>query len=80
MAPPRLYRKGPSARARPLEEGAIRFAEFDHGVNGACHLCGDGGVCLAAQIRVMAVLRDVAFELVSEAVGGLEHGSLTGQP
>lgn len=54
--------RGPSAWAHPFKEGAIGFAGFDHGVNGACHLCGNGGVSLAAQIWVVTVLRDVAFE------------------
>ena len=60
--------RGPSARAHPLEEGAIGFAGFHDGVNGARHLCGDGSIGLAAQIGVVTVLRDGAFELVPEAV------------
>ena len=39
----------------------VRFAGFDHGVNGARHLRGDGGVGLAAQIRVVTVLRAITF-------------------
>ena len=36
-------------------------------MNGACHLCCDGGVGLAAQIRVVTILRYVTLELVAEA-------------
>lgn len=72
--------RGPSAWAHPFEEeGAIGFAGFDYGVNGSRHLCCDGSVSLAAQIRVVTILRDIAFELVAKAVGGFEHGGLTGQ-
>jgi hypothetical protein len=54
-----------------LEEGMIRFARFDHAVNNARHFCCDGGVGLSVQVRVMAVLRDVAFELVAKLLAGL---------
>ena len=72
--------RGPSAWAHPLEEGAIRFAGFDHGVKSAAHLRGDGGVSLATQIGIVAVLRDVPLELVAEAVGRLQGCGLSGDP
>src|SRR6056297_1944831 len=79
--PPRLMsERGPSAWAHPLEEGAIGFAVIDHGVCGARHFGGDGGVRLAAQLRVVSILRDVAFEPVPEAVGSLENSGLAGHP
>ena len=75
--PPRpLSERGPSAWAHPLEEGAIGFAVFDHGVYCARHLGRDRGVCLAAQMRVLPVLGDVALGLVAEAVGPLQHCGL----
>src|SRR6056297_1202920 len=79
--PPRLMsEKGPSAWAHPLEEGAIGFAVFDHGVYGARHLGRDGGVGLAAQMGVVSVPRDIAFELVTEAIGTFENGHLACHP
>jgi hypothetical protein len=54
----------------------IGFAGFDRGVNGAGHLCADVGVGLAAQIQVLAILSDVSLELVVEAIGLLQNGSL----
>src|SRR6056297_238493 len=79
--PPRLMsERGPSAWAHPLEEGAIGFAVIDHGVYGARHLGRDRGVGLAAQMGIMPVFRDVAFELVPEAVCSLEDGGLAGHP
>ncbi|TCT33051.1 hypothetical protein EDC90_103513 [Martelella mediterranea] len=79
--PPRLVsERGPSAWAHPLEEGAIGFAVFNYGVYGARHLCRDRGVGLATQMSVVSVFRDVAFELVTKAVGSLENGSLAGHP
>ncbi len=81
---------GPSAWARPLEEGTpysecshsltgqrIGFAEFDHGVNGARQLGRDGRNGLAPKMRVMPVVRDVAFEIVPETVGPLQDGGLS---
>lgn len=53
---------------------------FDHGVYGACHLGRDCGVGLATQMGIVSVLRDVAFELVPEAVGPLQHGGLSCHP
>jgi len=53
---------------------------IDHGVYGARHLGRDRGVGLAAQMGIMSVFRDVAFELVAEAVGPFEDGRLTGHP
>jgi hypothetical protein len=38
------------------------------------------GKGLAAQIGIVAILRDVALELVAKAVGGLQHGGLSGDP
>src|SRR6056297_1465268 len=72
--------RGLSAWAHPLEEGAIGFAVFDHGVYGARHLGRDRGVGLAAQMGIVSIFRDVAFELVPEAVGPLENSGLAGHP
>ena len=58
----------------------IGFAGFDHGVNGAGHFCSDGRAGLAAQIGVVAILRDVTLEFVAEAVCFLQDGSLSGEP
>ena len=49
---------------------------FNHGVYCARHLGWDRSVCLASQMRVVSVSRDVAFELISEAIGALENGRL----
>jgi LacI family transcriptional regulator len=53
---------------------------IDHGVYGSRHLGRDCGVGLAAQMSVVSILRDVAFELVPEAVGPLENSGLAGHP
>ncbi len=53
----RSFRLGSSVRRR-----AVGFAGFDHGVKGAGHLCSGGGVGLAAQIWIVAILPDVALE------------------
>ncbi len=79
--PPRLMSdRGPSAWAHPLEEGAIGFAVFDHGVYGARHLGCDRSVGLASQMGVVSIPRDVSFKLVTEAVGAFENGDLSGHP
>lgn len=75
-----MSERGLSAWAHPLEEWAIGFAVFDHGMHGARHLGRDGSVGFAAQIGVMSILRDVAFELVPEAVGPFENRGLAGHP
>jgi len=46
----------------------------------AGHLGGNSGHCLAAQIGIVAIPRDVAFELMTEAVLPLADGDLSGDP
>ena len=53
---------------------------FDNPVNCAGHLGGDCGIRLSAQMGVVAVLGDVALELIPEAVGALQYGNLTSHP
>ena len=45
-------------------------------VNSTGHLGGDCGIRFAAQIFVVAVFGDRAFERVTEAVGPLHNGNL----
>src|SRR6056297_3251894 len=79
--PPRLLsERGPSAWAHPFKEGAIRFTMVYHGVCCARHLGRDCGVGFAAQTGIVSVLGNIAFKLVAEAVGPLQHGGLTGHP
>lgn len=44
------------------------------------HLGGNCGNSIAAQIGIVAISRDVAFELVPEAVLALADGNLPGDP
>lgn len=53
---------------------------FERGVYRARHLGRDGGVGLAVQMGIVAVPRDVAFELVTEAVGAFEYSNLSSHP
>ena len=53
---------------------------FDDPVNSTGHLGGDCGIRFAAQMGVVAVLGDVALELVPEAVGPLHNGNLACHP
>ncbi|MBB3708652.1 hypothetical protein FHS67_004992 [Aminobacter aminovorans] len=41
---------------------------------------GNCGHCLAAQIGIVAISRDIAFEFVTEAVLALADGDLSGDP
>jgi hypothetical protein len=49
---------------------------FDDSVHGSGHLCGDCSIRRAAQISVVTVFGDIAFELVTEAIRLLEDGEL----
>jgi hypothetical protein len=49
-------------------------------VHDARHLGGNSGHRLAAQIGIVAISSDVAFELVPEAVLTLADGNLPGNP
>ena len=49
-------------------------------MNSTGHLGSDCGIRFAAQMGVVAVLRDVALELVTEAVGALQNGNLASHP
>ena len=49
---------------------------FDDPVNSTGHLGSDCGIRFAAQMGVVAVLRDVALESATEAVGALQNGNL----
>ena len=53
---------------------------FNDPVNCAGHFGGDCGIRLSAQMCVVAVLSDVALELIPEAIGPLQNGNLTGHP
>tara|TARA_R110002020_G_scaffold95692_5_gene229407 strand:+ start:10996 stop:11193 length:198 start_codon:yes stop_codon:yes gene_type:complete len=53
---------------------------FDDPVNCAGHFGGDCRIRLSAQMGVLSVLGNVALELISEAVGALQYGNLTGHP
>jgi hypothetical protein len=44
------------------------------------HLGGNSGHRLAAQIGIVAISRDVAFDLVPESVLALTDGNLSGDP
>ena len=64
----------------PLKEGAIGFTIFDDPMNSTGHLGGDCGIRLAAQIGVVTVFGDIAFEFVPKAIRVLEGGDLPGHP
>ena len=70
------YRERSFCDRSPLKEGAIGFAIFDDPVNSTGHLGSDCGIRFAAQMFVVAVLGDGAFERVTEAVGPLHNGNL----
>jgi len=44
------------------------------------HLGGNSGHCLAAEIGIVTISRDVAFEFMSEAVLTLADGNLPSNP
>ena len=71
-----LTEKGPSAADHPSKKGQVRFAMFDDPMNSTGHLGGDCGIHFAAQMFVVAVFGDIAFERVSKAVGPLHNGDL----
>ena len=75
-----LTEKGPSATDHPSKKGQVRFAMFDDPINNTGHLGGDWAIRFAAQMFVVAVLGDRAFERVTEAVGALHTGNLTCHP
>ena len=75
-----LTDRGPSTWYPPLEEGPVVGTAFDDGVHDAGHLGGNCSHRLAAQIGIVAILRDVAFELMTEAVLPLADGDLSGDP
>ncbi len=56
------------------------FATFNDPMNSTGHLRGDCGIRVAAQIGVVTVFDDIAFELVMEAIRLLEDGNLSGHP
>ena len=49
---------------------------FNDPRNSVGHLGGDCGIRFAAQVGVVAVFGDIAFERVTEAVGPLHNGNL----
>ena len=55
------------------------FAEFDNCVYFARHF-GRDGVGLATQMGIVPLPRDVALELVAQAIGAFEHCNLTNHP
>jgi hypothetical protein len=71
-----LSEKGSSAVERPLDEGTIWFAAFGDRMHRAGHFGGNCCIRLLAQMGVLSVFRNVAFELVTETVGSLQDGDL----
>lgn len=53
---------------------------FNDLVNCADHLGGTCGILLTVQMCVVAVLSDVALDLMLEAIGPLQNGKLTSHP
>ena len=75
-----LTDRGSSTWHPPLNEGPVVGIAFDDGVDDTRHLGGNSGHRLAAQIGIVAISRDVAFELVPESVLALTDGDLSGEP
>ena len=75
-----LTEKGPSAVDHPSKKGQVRFAMFNDPMNSTGHLGGACRIRFVAQMFVVVVPRDVAFELVSKAVGLLYNGDLACHP
>ena len=75
-----LTEKGPSAADHPSKKGQVRFAMFNDPRNSTGHLGGDWAIRFAAQMFVVAVFGDIAFERVSKAVGALRNGNLASHP
>ncbi len=63
-----------------FEEGPVVGTSLDEGVSDARHLGGDGGKRLAPEILIVAILGDMALELVAEAVIPLADCDLSGHP
>ena len=75
-----LTEKSPSASDHPSKKGQVRFAMFDDPRNSTGRLGGDWAIRFAAQMFVVAVLGDRAFERVSKAVGPLHNSDLACHP
>ena len=75
-----LAERGSSTWHPPFDEGPVVGTAFDDRVYDTRHLGGNGGHCLAAQIGIVPILGDIAFELVTEAVLPLADGDLSGDP
>ena len=80
MVPLRPYRERSYCCRSPLKEGAVWVTFFDNPVHGPGHLRDDCGIRLAAQMGVVTVFGDIAFELVTEAVRLLKDGNLPNHP
>ena len=58
----------------------IWITVFDDPEYGLRHLRGDCGIRFAAQMGVVTVFGDIAFEFVKEAIRLLEDGNLPDHP
>ena len=80
---PEHYLRGQLHASTALTEkdpSAIGFAMFNDPMNSTGHLGGACRIRFVAQMFVVVVPRDVAFELVSKAVGLLYNGDLACHP
>ena len=63
-----------------FDQGTVVGTGLDDAVHYACHLGSNGDELFAGKVGVVPVLRDVALELVAEAVLPLPDGHLGCQP
>ena len=76
--PSRLYSS--STWHRSFWEGPVICSGLDQGVNNARHLGGDGDNCLAPQILVLAIFRNMPAEAIAQTIVALTDRHLGGQP